>query len=808
MFSVVAQSQRRPVQAASFLPNELTRPPPTTRAFLQRRAPPASTVDVENQRPPFERPSNSPSSPSESPGASRTQTPNPQIQLPPNTLLSAPIYHRRTIASSSRSQPPVPAQNPPSVLGRRRRRSETEHIEDDDGREGAQNSQHLLNQAPRNPAPRPTHLSRPPNPGDSINPTAGPLASASPSSASTAFTRGVRDPQQEPPRKRYKLIGTMITESDDAFSQNGSSRPVCANGSTVAGSSTSRMASNSASNGTHKSVSNGSMVKNGKAPVSPYFGHNREEVTRILIQTLSDMGYHEAATIVSEDSGYSLENPDVAAFRNAVSTGRWEEAEALLFGAMTADEAPEFVSSGIVLVPGANTQSMRFWLRQQKFLELLEQRDTGMALHVLRSELTPLCPDKNRLHFLSSLVMCGQPEDVRASASWDGADGTSRENLLSLLSTCISPSVMLPQHRLASLLHQAKSGQVARCLYHTDASPPSLYSDHMCNKCDFPLEAVEILDKHDGEVWQLKFSHDGKHLATCGSDKQVIIWEIPSFTPLHYLTDHDDGVANVDWSPDDTKLVTCCQDRHARLWDTGSLLKKLERQGEPISACSWLPDGQSFIISSLDLHNSIAQYNLSGQKLGDWGKKHRVEDLVISPDEQWLVAMTDRQTIHVYDLATKQEAHTLEFSSRAYSISMSQDARYLLVNTKGGDVSLYDTASWEVIQAYKATPGGDFIIRCGFGGANESFIFCGGDNGEVLIFHKTTGVSVASMRCHQPRCNSAAWNPADPKMFATCGDDNKIKIWSTKQHMDDLMRNMPSHSSRASNGWGDGEGEI
>ncbi len=138
---------------------------------------------------------------------------------------------------------------------------------------------------------------------------------------------------------------------------------------------------------------------------------------------------------------------------------------------------------------------------------------------------------------------------------------------LTIPTGCISSSVMLPEHRLAILLHQVKANQIGACLWHSSAAPPSLYSDHICDRRQFPTENVLELDEHDGEVWQIAFSHDGKRLASCGSGKQVIIWDVPSFAVLHCLKDHEDGVGNVSWSWDDSMLVTCCRDRHARLWD-------------------------------------------------------------------------------------------------------------------------------------------------------------------------------------------------------------------------------------------------
>lgn len=138
------------------------------------------------------------------------------------------------------------------------------------------------------------------------------------------------------------------------------------------------------------------------------------------------MGYHGAAGALCQESGYELEGPTVAAFRSAVLQGEWAEAEVLLFGTHSFDDgggvgladgdggygkshgksiknswSPARHTGGLTLAEGANENEMKFWMRQQKYLELLEGRDLGTALMVLRQELTPLHQDVGRLHALS-----------------------------------------------------------------------------------------------------------------------------------------------------------------------------------------------------------------------------------------------------------------------------------------------------------------------------------------------------------------------------------------------------------------------
>lgn len=215
-------------------------------------------------------------------------------------------------------------------------------------------------------------------------------------------------------------------------------------------------------------TSNGDLHTNGsqksRLNSSTYFGHDREEVTRILIQSLYELGYDGAASLLSKESGYQLESPAVATFRNAVLEGRWAEAEQILVhsfhyerdsgrGGRRTEQHP--TKERLVLVEHAEKNEMLFHLRQQKFLELLEARDLGAALIVLRHELTPLNYDIGRLHALSrwdlylafplmrkcaanlpskSLLMC-PPEHLHDQAGWDSPISSSRERLLSELSS-------------------------------------------------------------------------------------------------------------------------------------------------------------------------------------------------------------------------------------------------------------------------------------------------------------------------------------------------------------------------------------
>ncbi|KAI5364966.1 Putative WD40/YVTN repeat-like-containing domain superfamily [Septoria linicola] len=607
-------------------------------------------------------------------------------------------------------------------------------------------------------------------------------------------------------------------------------------------------------NGSVKSETNGyhtnghvesAVVRNNE----PFFGHDREEVTRILLQTLSDLGYRDAAKQLSKESGYELEIPSVAAFRNAVLSGDWDEAESLLLGSDPEDggvsldighgaswrkDARLSIGSqnalsrkGLPLAEGANITLLKFFLRQQKYLELLEKRDLNAALNVLRSELTPLKTDTGRLHFLASLVMCPTTDDLHVQAEWSGVRGTSRSNLLSEISKSISPSVMIPEHRLATLLTSVQEEQVLDCRYHNTMVMPSLYTDHDCSADDFPLQTQLELRTHSDEVWFLEFSHDGSMLATAGKDGLVVVYDTIRWRPIHEFREHERsphatasnsvggasdnrGICYVAFSPDDQYLISCSQNNEFVVVSIrdGQRVCHADHFDYPVTTAAWLPDSQTFIVGTQGSRRPLGMYSLrsagssnSGSVLrnpeihswrdppwdpsmkSDQPTSFRITDCAVDATGTRMAATTIDNRIMVYSLGSADRYCKLaewQMEDRLTSINFSADGNLLLVNMNEGKVLAIDSETGEIARSYDGAHQREFVIRSAFGGAGESFVISGSEDSKVYIWRRQTGHLVTALEAHHPgTVNAVAWHPTNHGIFASAGDDRRVRIWTS-----------------------------
>ncbi|WVQ74624.1 hypothetical protein IAR50_004225 [Cryptococcus sp. DSM 104548] len=386
----------------------------------------------------------------------------------------------------------------------------------------------------------------------------------------------------------------------------------------------------------------------------------REEAVRLMLQGLRDIGYHQSADVLEAESGYKLSTRAGSDLQQAILGGRWTEALALLpelgipasapFGASSSESTSTTSSRD---TSSASYQT-RYLIAQQKYLEYLELGQQKKALGVLRGELARVAKDQNVLHTLSGFMMCLDKEDLYERASWDGAAGISRRQLLEHLEAFISPSLMVPSRRLATLFDQARQFQQSTSPYVDGPTTNSLYTDYEDRQDQFPSVTTHILIDHSDEVWRIEWNPDGTKLASAGMDKIVHIWSVLpvagldgteryAVAPLHHFKNHEKPIDAMAWAPDGKLLVTGA-DKVVHLWDTETGEEiALQTPGlhhtDVISAIQWMPSGSEFVVASMDCR--IIFYNRKGMLLRQWSTfPLQFNDFALTPDGSRIVAIT------------------------------------------------------------------------------------------------------------------------------------------------------------------------
>ncbi|PNS16549.1 hypothetical protein CAC42_283 [Sphaceloma murrayae] len=404
--------------------------------------------------------------------------------------------------------------------------------------------------------------------------------------------------------------------------------------------------------------------------------------------------------------------------------------------------------------------------------------------------------------------MCSTSDELRHLARWDGAEGDSRNQLLSELSSSIAPSVMIPEHRLANLLKQVQDTQINNCLYHNTTAIPSLYHDHTCDREDFPLEILTELRDHHDEVWYIAFSSTGRMLASCGQDNNVFIYDTATWRRIHQLNETNintdvTGVVFLAWSPDDRYLLSCSRANQLTVYDMTDNARRvvtLQNYTYPATGAAWLPDSKHFIVGSQDGDRSLVQYRLGDSsyvhEFSTREQKLRCHDLAVSADGSRMVTITNDRRVLAYDLNSPNKSLIAEINmeEELTSVDLSNDGANVLIGMKNNKLFMLETDTGEFLQRYQGAKQVDYIIRSRFGGAGDGFVISGSEDCHVYIWRRQSGLPVACLPAHAPGpVNAVSWHPTQFGIFASAGDDKKVNIWASQPLIRALTSTVRQH---------------
>ena len=508
-------------------------------------------------------------------------------------------------------------------------------------------------------------------------------------------------------------------------------------------------------------------------------GFDKVELTRLLIQSIDSLGYTRSAQALAEESQQVAITPNMQKFRKCLLQGDWQGLERILNedkGAWKNEESEQVI---------------RFKIYKQKFLEMLFHRDMVGALEVMRNELRFVCREKRELHELSLLLLCKDAEEVMRISKWGGANDETRLECLEEIRPFISSRVLLEENRLEKLLVQALKWQKQVSMYpFTEFTHECLLEDLKYCPQKIPKKTLVYLAKHDDQVWYLKFSNNGKFLASASRDHTVIIWDMamlkPNFTVYHsvvkyVLKGHDDAVSYLAWSPDDSKLLSVSMDKSIRLWNmnSGKCDKVFNKHVDEIGACAWLPDGKHFISGGYG--KQMFEWNIDTEDCIDWETDvERISDICITKNGEELIMITAQKEIMIYDIKTRKVVHKIEVQESLAAISLSRNSKYLLViiaEKENSEMQLWDLDHYRLVKKFKGYSQERFIIRGTFGGYEDMFIACGSEDKKVYLWHRNSKKVLATLEGHKDIVNCVAWSPTDHSMLASASDDRTVRIW-------------------------------
>jgi WD40 repeat protein len=258
------------------------------------------------------------------------------------------------------------------------------------------------------------------------------------------------------------------------------------------------------------------------------------------------------------------------------------------------------------------------------------------------------------------------------------------------------------------------------------------------------------LKGHDGHVFALAFSPDGKRLFSAGADKTIRVWSVEQGLQIGSMVGHENVVYSVAFSgrsgpkregeapADLAVLVSGSADGTVRVWDadTGKELNS-RKFADRVFAVAVTADG------SLKLWRPGTGVETAAAKRHD----QRINSVAFSPDGKTLYTGGADGKLIAWNPSTGQPRDGGAGGQAA-----------------GGTIPGVQSVIHE-ITSLSVSPDGKRVALTTV-------------DGMIHIHDAATLAEVESFRAHVGRANCVAYSP-DGKLLATGGEDKLVKLWTT-----------------------------
>lgn len=303
---------------------------------------------------------------------------------------------------------------------------------------------------------------------------------------------------------------------------------------------------------------------------------------------------------------------------------------------------------------------------------------------------------------------------------------------------------------------------------------------------------------HESVVCCVRFSHDGKYVAT-GCNRSAQIFDVVTGQKVCVLQDEsvdnigDLYIRSVCFSPDGRYLATGAEDKLIRVWDIASRVIRNTFSGheQDIYSLDFARDGRTIASGSGD--RTVRLWDIeAGQNILTLSIEDGVTTVAISPDTKYVAAGSLDKSVRVWDVATGYLVERLEgpdgHKDSVYSVAFAPNGKDLVSGSLDKTIKM-----WELVAPRGGHPntgpkGGrciktfeghkDFVLSVALT-PDGNWVLSGSKDRGVQFWDPRTGSTQLMLQGHKNSVISVAPSPSGGS-FATGSGDMRARIWSYK----------------------------
>jgi WD40 repeat protein len=293
-------------------------------------------------------------------------------------------------------------------------------------------------------------------------------------------------------------------------------------------------------------------------------------------------------------------------------------------------------------------------------------------------------------------------------------------------------------------------------------------------------EEVLCFQGHTEQVWNLAYSKkDGKWLlASASFDRTINVWDAMTGEKICTLAGHLGPVVSVAFNDDGTRLASASFDQTVKIWDVVRAREALTLRAHrgPVWNVAFSPDGRQ-LASAGPLERVVRVWDATPPKAIPTlhGPEGIVSQVAFGPNGQYLATASWDQTVRLWDAETHQEVRKLcGHSGPVTGVAFCRGGRQLASSGVDKTVRLWDLATGAETHTLKHARSLHAIAFS----PDAQHVAAAGDDGAVIVWEVATGEKALPLRLSS-RVTSVAFSH-DGQQLAATSVQGRIEIWKTK----------------------------
>merc|ERR1711998_376092 len=295
---------------------------------------------------------------------------------------------------------------------------------------------------------------------------------------------------------------------------------------------------------------------------------------------------------------------------------------------------------------------------------------------------------------------------------------------------------------------------------------------------------IMLLTGHESAVTSLRFSPNGRMLATGSMDKHIFIWSAHGECDnLQVYKGHKNAVLQVDWSVDGTKLCSASADKTLMVFDveTNKRVKKFQDHDSHVnSVCCARQDSHLLVSASDDCTAKLWDTRVRGS-LHTFPERYQITACAFSADDQMAFTGGIDNVIRAWDKRKNDVAFVLAgHSDTVTSLRLSPDGSYLMSNAMDSSVRIWDVRPYAPLERCKKMLTGAVhnfeknLLRCSWSPDGRR-VASGSADRFVYVWDTTTRQILYKLPGHVGSVNEVDFHPTEP-IIGSCSSDKKIYL--------------------------------